>query len=252
MTEPLFKNDAGRWHPDPIVRGPFEGMQGGAAAALMCAEVEAAAAAESWGFVASCTTHFLRPVPVESLAVTIEPLRRGKRVNIIDAHLTSSKGLCAIARATLIAPAFNEATPTPPAAPADPEQLPQRRRAAPHGGPWLMDAMEVRGVDGETSWFRLLRPVVSNAGPMSAVLPAADWAHGIAPPLGAGGPRLAAIPNPEVTVHLFRPPMGVWIGLDAASAWSKQGIGTGWAALRDTHGLVGRVAMSVAVTMFDA
>ncbi len=252
MTEPLFTRNAnGSWSPDPIVRGPFEGMQGGTAAALMCAEIETVAAAEGWGFVAAFTAHFLRPVPVEALTIGIEPLRRGKRVNIIDAHLATPKGLCAVARATVIAPVFNEGTPVPPAAPQDPTALPLRSRKAPHGKPWLMDAMQVRGIEDGTSWFRLLRPIAAHRGPMSAVLPAADWAHGIAPPQGADRPRLAAIPNPEVTVHLFRAPIGGWIGLDASSAWSKEGVGAGWAALHDVQGLIGRVAMSVAVTMLE-
>jgi hypothetical protein len=252
-TKPLFvRAKDGTFAPDPIVRGPFDGMQGGTAAALMCSQIEAAAAMEGWGFVASITTHFLRPVPVEPLAVVVEPLRRGKRVNIVDAHLSSAKGPCALARATLIGHLFNEATPMPPPEPRDPTQLPSRNRAAPHGQPWLMDAMEARGGEDGTAWFRLLRPVVSDAGPMSTVLPAADWAHGVAPPLGATQPRLAAIPNPDVAVHLFRAPAGAWIALEAASAWSKEGIGVGWAALSDSQGLIGRVAMSVAVSLFGA
>jgi hypothetical protein len=253
MPEALFTKAAdGSWLPDPFTRGPFEGMQGGAAAALMCAEIERAAAQEAWGLVAAFTAHFLRPVPLERLSVAIEPLRRGKRVNIIDAQLSSPKGVCAIARATLIGEAFVDATPTPPPDAGDPSILPLRTRAAHHGGPWLMDAMEVRGLERGMSWFRLKRPVAGDSGRMTAVLPAADWAHGIWPPMGADRSGLAMIPNPEVSVHLFRAPVGEWIGVDAASAWSKQGIGAGWAALRDVEGLIGRVAMSVAVSMIGA
>lgn len=227
-------------------------MQGGAAAALMCSQIEAKAEVEAWGFVSSLTTHFLKPVPLEDLTVAVEPLRRGKRVSVIDAFVSSSKGLCAVARATLITEAFNAATPVAPPDETDPAALPFRIRTAPHGGAWMMDAMEVRGATTGTVWFRLLRPVTAQGGVMANVLPAADWAHGIWPPLGAGQPRLAAIPNPDVTVHLFRAPVGAWIGVDAASAWSKEGFGAGWAALQDVQGMIGRVAMSVAVTLFDA
>jgi hypothetical protein len=252
-TAPLFaRNTDGSFTPDPVVRGPFEGMQGGTAAALMCTEIEAAAGREGWGAVASITTHFLRPVPLEPLNIAVEPLRRGKRVSVVDAELSTSKGLYAVARATLIGEMLNAATPVPPPDRVDPTQFPARMRRAPHGQPWLMDAMESRVGDSGTAWFRLLRPVAANGGRMSRVLPAADWAHGIWPPLGTDQPRLAAIPNPDVTVHLFRAAVGDWIGVDAASAWSKDGIGTGWAALRDTGGLIGRVAMSVAVAMLGA
>lgn len=249
MTQPIFTREpSGAWSPDPVARGPFEGMQGGAAAALMCSQVEA----EGWGFVSSFTTHFLKPVPLENLTVTVEPLRRGKRVSVVDAFLSSSKGLCAAGRATLIAGAFNAATPIPPPLRSDPEALPLRLRDAPHGGAWMMDAMEVRGASVGMVWFRPLRPVLERGGAMTSVLPASDWAHGIWPPLGADHPRLAAIPNPDLTVHLFRPPEGAWLGVDAASAWSKDGVGMGWGALYDVQGRIGQIAMSVAVTMLAA
>jgi hypothetical protein len=249
---PIFARGIdGAWLVDPIAQGPFEGMQGGAAAALMCAAIEAQAAAERMGLVASVTTHFLSAVPLAPLNVTTELLKRGRSVSMVDARLTSGGKLLAVQRVTLICPKSQPALPVPPAGSANPERLEPQSRAAAHGRPWMMDAMDARSGDDGMAWFRLKRPIVVPAGAMASILPAADWAHGISPPLGAALRPPVAIPNPDLTVHLFRRPLGAWIGLEHASAWSRDGIGTGWAALHDAEGLVGRVAMSVAVTLLE-
>lgn len=240
----------GAWLPKPIARGPFEGMQGGAVAGLMCAEVESVAAARGLGFVSAFTAHFLKPTPMAELTVACQPLRSGRRVSVVDATVSSASGVCAVGRATLIAPVPDDRIPTPSDDRSDPTTHPTDRRSAPHGEPWFMDAMEVRVAEDRT-WFRLAHAIREDQGPMTRVLPAADWAHGIHRPMGANAKPVAAIPNPDLTVHLFRAPVGDWIGLDAASAWSSTSIGLGWATLFDVQGRIGQVAMSVAVTMLE-
>lgn len=252
VDAPIFRyTGGGAWLPDHAARGPFDGIQGGAVAALMCSRAEAMADAEQLGFVAAFSAHFLRPTPLEPLSVSCEPLRRGRRVNVVDVRLSAASGLCAVARATTISASPNAALPTPARSPSNAAGYPLTRRTAPHGGAWLMDEMEVRTSDAGRVWFRLRRPITRDAGPMSRVLPAADWAHGLGPPLGAGEKPLAAIPNPDVSVRLFRAPRGPWIGVDAASAWSLDGVGAGWAMLSDEDGLIGQVAMSIAVTLLQ-
>jgi hypothetical protein len=234
----------GSWLPTELARGPFGGIQGGATAALMCTAIESAAE----GFVSSVTTHFLRPVPVAPLRVAAAPLRQGRRVSVFDATLSGPEGVVAVQRATAVRPQDEAALPTPPAEPAIPEEFPVKKlRDAPAVQPWLMDVMEMRVDPAGVMWFRATSSIVSG-GPMSCVLPFADWAHGILPPLGAREHTHFAIPNADVTVHLFRAPIGPWIGLEPTIALSRQSIGAGWGALRDIHGLIGRVAMSVAVS----
>jgi Thioesterase-like superfamily len=232
------------WVPTELARGPFGGIQGGAAAALMSAEIESA----GQGFLSSVTTHFLRPVPVAPLRVAATPLRQGRRVSVFDATLSGPDGVVAVQRATAIRPQDEAALPIPSAEPAVPEEFPAKKlREAPAVQPWLMDVMEMRVNPKGVVWFRATSPIVTG-GPMTCVLPFADWAHGIPPPLGASEHTRFAIPNADVTVHLFRAPMGPWIGLEPVIALSRQSIGAGWASLRDIHGLIGRVAMSVAVS----
>ena len=233
--------------PSDFARGPFEGLQGGATAALMCAAI----ASETAGFVTSATTHFLKPVPMTPLSVNVRPLRLGRRVSIVDAELSSGDSVVAVQRATLILPGDGENLPTPPSQPERPEDHPVETRRAAHGRPWLFDSMEVRRNCAGVVWFRQRVPIIETVCAMAQILPAADWAHGLGPPLGALVRPNVAIPNPDLAVHLFRPPRGEWIGVEHSSAWSSEAIGTGWGALRDTEGLIGRVAMSVAVALLE-
>ena len=233
----------GRWLPEAVARGPFDGMQGGLVAALMSAAVEASVE----GFLASATSHFLRPVPLEPLQVSVEPIRLGRRVSVLDVRLATDQGVVALQRATVIRPGAGENLPTPERRVTDPEALAPAALMSQREGPWLMDVMDMRrGPDG-VAWFRQQRPTVERPSPMCAVLPAADFAHGFAPPMGCDERPAVAIPNPDVTVHLFRAPVGPWVGVEAASAWSSAAIGAGWAALHDIEGLIGRVAMSIAI-----
>ncbi len=200
------------------------------------------------GFVASATTHFLRPAPMAPLSVTVRPLRLGQRVSVVDAEVASEDGVVAVQRATLIAARPTNGLPLPPPLAVQPEIWPKRTRAAPHGGAWLMDTLEVRHADDGVIWFKTLTPLFDSSCDLARVLVAADWAHGLVPPLGCEERPEAAIPNTDLSVHLVRAPVGEWIGVDATMAWSTDAIGAGWAMLRDTQGLMGRVAMSIAVT----
>lgn len=248
MTDdPLFKRQGDHWMPTKFARGPFDGLQGGGVAALMCTHIE------RWGQVrglqvASAATHFLKPVPTAPLSVSIKPVREGRRVSVVDAELYGAGGLLAVLRSTLIRPQEDELLPTPAPQHVQPEQFARHQRAAIHGQHWLMDAMEARpGPDG-SHWFRLLHPITSDDGPVSRLLAAADWAHGINPPQGAAGHLPCAIPNPDLFVTIFRLPVSDWIGLNPATAWARQSIGSGWASLHDVTGQIGSVCMSVAVT----
>ena len=239
-----------RWQPLPMAAGPFAGLQGGAVAGLLTAEIEALAAARQWGMAVSAAVWFLRPTPMGPLRTKVTALREGGRVNVVDNTLwpEGEEEACATVRVTLIRPRAVEAPglAIDPPHPIDPTLYPQRQRAAPHGGPWFMDAMEAREGPNAT-WFRLTTEVVEGAGPLSLVLGPADWAHGIGRPLH----NVLADPNPNLTVHLYRPPHGAWIGVQSKAWWDPAaGVGVGSGALLDTEGVIGSVSMGVALVPF--
>ena len=109
-----------------------------------------------------------------------------------------------------------------------------------------MDAMEAREGDG-VAWFRLHHAIIDGAGPLSSVLGPADWTHGIARPVQ----NVVADPNPNLTVQLFRQPVGEWVGVRAETRWRPAGgLGAGSGVLLDVHGEIGRVSMSVILVPF--
>jgi hypothetical protein len=242
----------GIWLPTPLAAGPFNGLQGGAVAGLLTAEIEAQARAEGLGVAVSAAAWFLRPTPMRPLRTRISVLRRGGRVSVIDNSLipVGEDEPCATTRVTV---AQERAIDVPGYMPmrrpaSDPTAVPQVIPPAPHGGPWFMDAMEVRPA-GAVSWFRLKEAVIDGAGPLSRVLGPADWAHGIARPVRG----VVADPNPNLTVHLVRPPEGAWIGVMPETHWEpKRGIGAGRGTLLDRAGEIGSVSMAVALTPFPA
>jgi hypothetical protein len=111
-----------------------------------------------------------------------------------------------------------------------------------------MDAMEARVGDG-IIWFRMKEAVIDGAGAMASVVGPADWTHGLARPLQ----NVLADPNPNLNVHLLRPPIGPWIGIRAATEWRpERGAGFGRGVLVDDHSEVGAVSMSIALGPFPA
>jgi len=93
-------------------------------------------------------------------------------------------------------------------------------------------------------WMRLRVPVVAGEVPTGAQRAAAmaDFGNGVS--------RLVDFEqflfiNPDLTVHLLRPPSGEWIGLRAVSFYGPQGAGMADAAIYDGQGVVGRGVQSL-------
>ena len=252
IFEPVGPN---RWQPTPLAAGPFAGLQGGAVASLLTAEVEALADERQWGTAIASSAWFLRPTPMTELRTGLSVLTEGGRVSVIDNSLwpADQDQPCATVRVTLSreraveVPGFAE----PANAAADPTRFPVRTGQAAHGRPWFMEAMEARAGDG-VAWFRMNQAIIDGAVssskmPLSSVLGPADWTHGIARPFQ----DVVADPNPNLTVQLFRQPEGGWIGIRAQAKWRPAGgLGVGSGVLLDINGEIGRVSMSVILVPF--
>ena len=99
----------------------------------------------------------------------------------------------------------------------------------------------------DVAWFHLNHPIIDGAGPLSSVLGPADWTHGITRPFQ----NVVADPNPNLTVQLFRQPLGEWVGIRAQTRWQPAtGVGIGSGTLLDVRGEIGRVSMSVVLVPF--
>jgi hypothetical protein len=238
------------WKPTALAAGPFAGLQGGAVASLLTAEIEALAEQRNWGVAITSSAWFLRPTPMTDLRTRLSPVSEGGRVSVIDNTLWAAgeDQPCATVRVTLsreravVIPGYAQ----PASAGFDPSRFPLRTRRAAHGRAWFMDAMEAR--DGESvAWFRMKHVVIDGAGVLSSILGPADWTHGIARPFH----DVVADPNPNLTVQLFRRPAGEWLGVRAEARWRPEaGLGAGSGVLLDIHGEIGRVSMSVILVPF--
>jgi hypothetical protein len=244
-----------RWQPTALAAGPFAGLQGGAVASLLTAEIEALAKSRKWGAAIASSAWFLRPTPMTELRTQLSVLTEGGRVSVIDNTLwpDGENRPCATVRVTLSreraveVPGFID----PESDAADPTRFPIRTRLAAHGKPWFMDAMEARQGDG-VAWFCMKEAIIDGDGAssnvaLSSVLGPADWTHGIARPFQ----DVVADPNPNLTVQLFRQPAGRWVGIRAQAKWRPSGgLGVGSGVLLDIHGEIGRVSMSVILVPF--
>lgn len=256
MSASLFEADGDRFVPTGLARGPWspDAQHGGPPSALLVRAVEAIDAPVPMQ-VARATFELLRPVPLVPLTVVTEVLRPGKKVQLVGASLRADD--VEVLRATVLrirtadlpvevgvdggAPDLpaTETTVRPPFAVAD-ETLEH----------FHVDAMELRTVAGGfagpgpgTAWFRLRVPLLPGEEPSGAVRAAAtaDFGNGLSWVL----PPDWLFINPDLTVHLLRPPVGEWICLAARTLTSGTGVGLAESAIYDRDGRVGRAVQSL-------
>lgn len=258
MSEALFEIDGDRYLPTGLARGPWtpDAQHGGPPAALLTRAIEAMEAPVPMQ-VARATFELLRPVPLTPLTVRTEVLRPGKKVQLLGASLLA--GEVEVMRATVLrirstdlpvpdelgidtgAPDLPDATSvvSPPFSLAD--------ESVEH---FHLDAVELRTVAGGfdrpgpgTAWFRLKVPVLAGEEPSGAVRAVilGDFGNGLSWVL----PPEWLFINPDLTIHLLRPPIGEWICLASRTLTSSTGVGMAESALYDAHGRVGRAVQSL-------
>jgi hypothetical protein len=254
--EPLFAVKGGYFVPTEHTRGPWDPrhQHGGAVAALIARAVERTAGDE-FGLT-RLTVELMRPIPLEPLVLDISVPRPGRRVLGIAVSVSAGDLEVEVVRAHAVA---IRRVDLPTGATHD-ERLvpgPDVDAAAPLRGQdgdapaFHRTGMEVRAVAGcpdapgpAASWFRLRRPIVADEEPtgVQRAAAAADFGNGIS----------AVVPfeswiylNPDLTLHLARPPVGEWIGLDAQTVPSDVGMALAESAVYDRAGRVGRAVQSL-------
>jgi hypothetical protein len=200
------------------------------------------------------TVELLRPVPIAPLWLSAAVVRPGRKVGMLEASLGRADDgqLVAIARAQRIRTAavdFPDGATTgaaPPALPDDPEVIEQTYRAFHNAA---VEHRFARGVFGEPGpafdWVRLRVPVVPGEVPTGwqRAAAAADFANGISSVVPWDGSTVFI--NPDLTLTLWREPQGEWIGLDAVTRTSAEGIGASDTSIWDRGGAVGRSNQSL-------
>ncbi len=263
-TEPLFRRDGELLVPTDSARGPWtpDALHGGAVAALLARAVEPLPSAQPMR-VARMTVDLTRAVPWTPLRVRTRIVRDGRRVQLVEAALTSDDSAAGpdVALASMSAlrirqqpglvplagvpePAGDEARPPPPEA-----GTPLVRSETPFHYLRAFDVRTVGEWDGATAttWYRLRARLVGGEPltPLQRLAATAD--------LVISGSRQLAIEewitvNADLSIFVERPTTSAWLGLVSTVRLRDDGIG-------HTDGLVhdrsGRVAHAVKSLLVD-
>jgi hypothetical protein len=256
----LFEPASGGWLPTEWSRSPWgaESLHGGAPAALLARELEQCDNDADAMRLARMTVELVRPVPVAPLSVTARVARPGKRVQLLEAELSAGESTVAravglrIARASLDLPGGSVLTEQPPPPPEGVERLtmPSERWAwtGLHNG-----GMDIRVVEGSffdpgpaAAWFRLCHPVVpgEEPSPFQRAAAAGDFGNGLSQMFGMAAWMFI---NPDLTVSVFREPVGEWVALRSRTYLDPNGSGMAESELYDSEGRVGRATQSLLV-----
>lgn len=270
----IFRADGDLFSATEHARGPWDpqAQHGGAPAALITAAFERMQPGGELPF-ARLSFGFLRPVPMAPLRLETGISRPGRRVQALHGQLLTEEGV-EVCRASAL-----RIAPVPEELPQQAAvQLTERYRSqldppeqgdpvgfdpAPGAANFAASAMEMRFLtepprtgDGTWAadqlpgaasvWMRLRHPLLADQPltPLVRLVAAADFGNGVA----------AALPfdrylfiNADLEITLGRRPQGEWIGLDARTLLSPNGIGWSESILHDCAGPVGRATQALVV-----
>lgn len=257
-VDAVFVQDGDRFRATDLALGPWYpgALHGGAPAALLVHAVNGHAAADGLR-LARITYEFVRPVPLGDLTVSVDVVRPGRRVTLLDLLLRDGEGAeVTRARALLVRPSdVGPSTPAadgPPSFPG-PEQGVRNDWEGRQGRGFATDAMEIRFVRGRflepgeaTAWFRLRHPLVEGqpTDPLERLAAASDFGNGIAAVLDWD--QYVFI-NPDLSVYIERPPVDEWVALESHTRIEAGSVGVAESIMWDRRGRIGHATQSLVV-----
>lgn len=251
----LFDRDGDAYLPTQRSVGPWDpkALHGGPPTALIAGALERMDPGPEAFAVTRLTVEILRPVPVAPLTLSSRVIRPGKKVQLLEASLTSGNQQLVRASAVRIRRAdlpfavdMSEAEPPP---------LPERDSIR---STWGWEGFHNTGVTQRyargsfldlgpaTVWVRLNQPVVAGEEPtpLQRVAAAADFGNGVSSLLRFDE---AMFINPDLTIYLHRPPRGEWVAIEASTQLTPDGVGLAQSVLYDRDGAIGRALQSLFV-----
>lgn len=250
--------------PTAFARGPWDrrALHGGPVAVLIAHTVEQVQSDDVDWFIARLTVELERPVPLEPLRFHAEVTRPGRKVSIVESTITRADSGAVLVRARAlrirqadIALPLDDAELAPLLAteppPPGPHGIPPGEVRPSDETAFHSDATEHRFPEGSgpaggpvVDWIRLCVPLLPDVEltPLQRVAGAADFANGISHVLPWESYLFV---NPDLTIHLFRPLRGEWVGMASATHHGPRGVGMSDTALFDVDGRVGRSSQSL-------
>ena len=232
-------------------------VHGAATAALLARGVEAALRPELR--VVRLTIDLMRPAPMQPLEARTAVVREGRRIQVVQSGLFTSRddGTVEVARATALALRPSDlptegAIEADAARPPDPESLPVRPAHMAGGAEAYHSTVEWRPV-GEWGasqrpmlWIRNPADIVPGEplSPLSRAVATADSLSPLAnaePSFRDGG---VGFINADITLYLHRDPADEWLCVVATSRHGGGGFVVCDGALYDQRGPLGRIALA--------
>jgi hypothetical protein len=239
-----------------LTRGPWDpgSQHAGPPSALIARQVELLEDAAEFQ-VGRLTFEILRPVPIGPVGVGAEVVRPGRRVQMVEAVLTSPNGEPLIkARGWRVRTAPVDLPPElsdlgePPPGPEQGSE-PEFFRTGQDTG--YHTAMEWSALEGgflnagpATFWMRQTVPLLDGEEPtpLQRTIVVADVGNGISAVLD---PREHLFINVDLSVHLERMPEGEWVCVDAVTRPRPNGVGSAESELSDRRGRIGRAVQTL-------
>jgi acyl-coenzyme A thioesterase PaaI-like protein len=255
-VDAVFVQDGDLFTATDLALGPWApgALHGGAPAALL-AHAFARHAPSPGLRPARLTYEFVRPVPQGPLAISIDVIRPGRRVTLLDGVLRDGDQTeVTRARALMVAPSELGAPPAgfPPPFPSPSEGV--LNDWSPRGSRmFATDAMEIRFVEGRfrepgpsTAWFRMRHPLIEGlaTAPLELLAAAGDFGNGIASVLSW---EEHVFINPDLTLYIEREPVGEWVALQSEMRVAPGSVAIAESVLWDERGRIGRALQSLVV-----
>lgn len=192
----------------------------------------------------------LGTVPVDTVETSVQVLRPGKTIELVEARLSHNGRDIVILRAWLMKPHDTqdlEYSPLPTITPF--EEMSTWEPTTMWGGGFISTPEGRRELvePGHGSYWVRTPVDVIEGEKVSAVARAAglfDIANGMTPRVD---PTKVAFPNIDLTAHLFAEPTGEWLGFDTKVSFGANGIGLTHSILHDVTGPIGAVSQCLTV-----
>jgi hypothetical protein len=247
--------DERRFESTELTAGPWsnDAQHGGPVAALLVHRFNEITT-QSPMHLARMTMELHGPVPVAELAVDVDVVRPGKRIQLLSADLRAGERLVASARAWQIeyVPATPRSPDMPPAPPL-PDHAPPSIPPEVLGAGFHRDSVEWRFTRGDFlspgasfGWVRLHHNVVDDLPPTPTerAAVAADFGNGFSSYLD---PAEYVFINTDLTVHFVAEATSEWIGLESRTLAGDNGAGVAVSTLYDLGGAVGHAAQTLLI-----
>lgn len=261
----LFVRDGDVLHPTTLTRGPWDhgALHGGAVCAAVGWAIEQAQPDPGLA-LARLTVEIRSMVPLGPLETSAAVRKDGRRTRVIDGELRHDGRLLVRANSQWVA-RHEPVPPVPPVVPVSgvpplPDDVADPAAAADHEYPrpgFNCDAVELRPVRGSTEesgpglvWVRLRHPVVAGEAlsPTASMMALADFGIAVG---WERSPTGGAYINPDVTLHLQRPPLGGWVLMASRSHTTDHGYGFCETVVSDEGGPFGRILQTLVESPYE-